>query len=140
MKTDIKVTVRLMASILVAGGEYGEQEQAIVLEVAEALQYNEDDFFSAVEAALDEVEELDEDKLNTTIKEQAALVADEEIGLVFESALELSLADRVLTISEAEMLHAIAEALGISAPMATLLIADMLKEEDDIEIDLDLGE
>ena len=136
MKTDIKVTARLMASILVAGGEYGEQEQAIVLEVAEALQYIEDDFFSAVEAALDEVEELDEDKLNTTIKEQAALVADEEIGLVFESALELSLADRVLTISEAEMLHAIAEALGISAPMATLLIADMLKEEDDIEIDL----
>ena len=136
MKTDIKVTARLMASILVAGGEYGEQEQAIVLEVAEALQYNEDDFFSAVEAALDEVEELDEDKLNTTIKEQAALVADEEIGLVFESALELSLADRVLTISEAEMLHAIAEALGISASMATLLIADMLKEEDDIEIDL----
>lgn len=136
MKTDIKVTARLMASILVAGGEYGEQEQAIVLEVAEALQYNENDFFSAVEAALDEVEELDEDKLNTTIKEQAALVADEEIGLVFESALELSLADRVLTISEAEMLHAIAEALGISAPMATLLIADMLKEEDDIEIDL----
>lgn len=136
MKTDIKVTARLMASILVAGGEYGEQEQAIVLEVAEALQYNEDDFFSAVEAALDEVEELDEDKLNTTIKEQAALVADEEIGLVFESALELSLADRVLTISEAEMLHAIAEALGISAPMATLLIADMLKEEDDIEIEL----
>ena len=136
MKTDIKVTARLMASILVAGGEYGEQEQAIVLEVAEALQYNEDDFFSAVEAALDEVEELDEDKLNTTIKEQAALVADEEIGLVFESALELSLADRVLTISEAEMLHVIAEALGISAPMATLLIADMLKEEDDIEIDL----
>ncbi len=136
MKTDIKVTARLMASILVAGGEYGEQEQAIVLEVAEALQYNEDDFFSAVEAALDEVEALDEDKLNTTIKEQAALVADEEIGLVFESALELSLADRVLTISEAEMLHAIAEALGISAPMATLLIADMLKEEDDIEIDL----
>lgn len=136
MTTDIKVTARLMASILVAGGEYGEQEQAIVLEVAEALQYNEDDFFSAVEAALDEVEELDEDKLNTTIKEQAALVADEEIGLVFESALELSLADRVLTISEAEMLHAIAEALGISAPMATLLIADMLKEEDDIEIDL----
>lgn len=136
MKTDIKVTARLMASILVAGGEYGEQEQAIVLEVAEALQYNEDDFFSAVEAALDEVEELDEDKLNMTIKEQAALVADEEIGLVFESALELSLADRVLTISEAEMLHAIAEALGISAPMATLLIADMLKEEDDIEIDL----
>ena len=136
MKTDIKVTARLMASVLVAGGEYGEQEQAIVLEVAEALQYNEDDFFSAVEAALDEVEELDEDKLNTTIKEQAALVADEEIGLVFESALELSLADRVLTMSEAEMLHAIAEALGISAPMATLLIADMLKEEDDIEIDL----
>lgn len=136
MKTDIKVTARLMASILVAGGEYGEQEQAIVLEVAEALQYKEDDFFSAVEAALDEVEALDEDKLNTTIKEQAALVADEEIGLVFESALELSLADRVLTISEAEMLHAIAEALGISAPMATLLIADMLKEEDDIEIDL----
>ena len=136
MKTDIKVTARLMASVLVAGGEYGEQEQAIVLEVAEALQYNEDDFFSAVEAALDEVEELDEDKLNTTIKEQAALVADEEIGLVFESALELSLADRVLTISEAEMLHAIAEALGISAPMATLLIADMLQEEDDIEIDL----
>ena len=130
MKTDIKVTARLMASVLVAGGEYGEQEQAIVLEVAEALQYNEDDFFSAVEAA------LDEDKLNTTIKEQAALVADEEIGLVFESALELSLADRVLTISEAEMLHAIAEALGISAPMATLLIADMLKEEDDIEINL----
>jgi len=136
MKTDIKVTARLMASVLVAGGEYGEQEQAIVLEVAEALQYNEDDFFSAVEAALDEVEELDEDKLNTTIKEQAALVADEEIGLVFESALELSLADRVLTISEAEMLHAIAEALGISAPMATLLIADMLQEEDDIENDL----
>ena len=47
MKTDIKVTARLMASILVAGGEYGEQEQAIVLEVAEALQNNEDYFFSA---------------------------------------------------------------------------------------------
>lgn len=125
-----------MAAILVAGGEYGEQEQSIVLEIAEALQYNEEEFFSSVDTALDEIEEFDEDKLNKIIIEQSALVADEEIGLIFEAALELSLADRVITIVEAETLHAIANALGISTPMATLLIADMIKEEEDIKIDL----
>lgn len=136
MKTDIQVVARLMSAIIAAGGEYGEQEQAVVLEVAEALKYEEQGFFTAVESALDEVDALGEDHLNEFIQKQASQVADEEIGLVFEAALELSLADRVLTIAEAEMLHAIADAIGVSTPMATLLIADMIKEEDDIEIDL----
>lgn len=136
MKTDIQVVARLMAAIISSGGEYGEQEQAVVLEVAEALQYDDQAFFSAVESSLDEQESLNDDQLNALIQKQAGEVVDEEIGLVFEAALELALADRVLTIDEAEMLHAIAEALGLTIPMATLLIADMVKEEEDIEIDL----
>lgn len=136
MKTDIQVLSNLMASIIWAGGVYEEQEQAVVLEVAEAFNLDDKEFFAAVDKALDEVQALDGEAINEFIKKQASQVADEEIGLVFEAALELSLSDRELTIEEAETLHAIAEALGISTAMATLLIADMIKAEEDIEINL----
>ena len=39
-----------------------------------------------------------------------------------------------MSLEEVELLHSIAEALGISASMATMLIADMVKTEPELEV------
>ena len=67
-------------------------------------------------------------------------VDDVEIGQVYESAMQVAIADGVLTRGEVNNLLAIADALGIDTDMACLLLCDMVKTEAELEIDTEEDE
>ena len=132
MKTDIKTIASFIATAIWADGVYDEAEKIAVSEIGEALEFDEKEFNDAVLNAVEEIKDLDEDAANEYLQKAADAVDDEEIGIVFETALEIVLADGVLSEDEVSELLAMATALGISDEMAILLLADMVKEEPDL--------
>lgn len=134
MKTDVKVIAGLLASIIWADGEYDAAEKVTLEEIVDALELDAATFNKAIEAELEVVRNKSEEDLNIYINEISEKVADEEIGIVYEAAIQLVVCDGVMSLEEVELLHAIAEALGISASMATVLIADMVTTEPELEV------
>ena len=70
------------------------------------------------------------------LKDAAEAVDDEEIGIVFEAAMQMLLADSELSRVEVSNLLVIAEALGIEDEDAILMLADMVKTELDLTINM----
>ena len=69
-------------------------------------------------------------------RKAAEAVEDEEIGIVFEAAMQMLLADSELSRAEVSNLLVIAEALGIEEEDAILMLADMVKSEPDLTINM----
>ena len=113
MKTDIKHLAAFVATAIWADGEYDEAEKIVVEEIADAFELDAEQFAAAVEAALAEVETMDEEQVNAYILEHSAEVEDEEAVLVYEAALQTVLVDGVLGAEEVSNLLSIASALGI---------------------------
>ncbi len=137
MKTDIQAVAGLIACAISADGEYDEAERITVAEIAEALEYNEIMFNSAVNNAVNKVTTMDEDQLSSYLSDCASKVDDKEIGMIFEAAMQIILCDGVLKLDEAELIHTMGTALGMSTAMVLMLFADMIKHEPEVEIDFD---
>lgn len=136
MKTDIKHLAAFVATAIWADGEYDEAEKIVVEEIADAFELDAEQFAAAVEAALAEVEGMDEEQVNAYILEHSAEVEDEEAVLVYETALQTVLVDGVLGAEEVSNLLSIASALGIDDEQAVLLLVDMVKEEPELTVEL----
>jgi tellurite resistance protein len=136
MKTDIKHLAAFVATAIWADGEYDEAEKIVVEEIADAFELDAEQFAAAVEAALAEVEGMDEEQVNAYILEHSAEVEDEEAVLVYEAALQTVLVDGVLGAEEVSNLLSIASALGIDDEQAVLLLVDMVKEEPELTVEL----
>lgn len=136
MKTDIKHLAAFVATAIWADGEYDEAEKIVVEEIADAFELDAEQFAAAVEAALAEVEAMDEEQVNAYILEHSAEVEDEEAVLVYEAALQTVLVDGVLGAEEVSNLLSIASALGIDDEQAVLLLVDMVKEEPELTVEL----
>lgn len=134
MKTNIKNIASFIATAIWADGHYDEAEKITVNEIADALDLDEKEFNAVVDTEIKNIENLDEDKLNAYLEAAAEGVDDEEVGEIFECALQIVLSDGVMGYSEAENLLAMADALGLEHAMAMMLIADMVKTESDLEI------
>ena len=134
MKTDIKTIASFIATAIWADGVYDEAEKIAVSEIGDALEFDENEFCEAVLAAVEEIKDLDEDAANDYLQKAADAVDDEEIGIVLEAALEIVLADGILSEEEVAELLAMATALGISDEMAILMLSDMVKEEPELTI------
>ncbi len=130
MKTDIKNLAGILATVVWADGEYDENEKGAVAEIAEAFELDASVLGAAVDAAVAEVENADEDAANEAMLKAAANVAEGEEKLVFEAVLEIALADGVITRDEVETIFALADALLIERVDATLLLADMICDEE----------
>ena len=135
MVTDIKTIASFIAAAIWVDNEYDETEKTVVSEIADALEFDETELFSAVDAAIEEIRGLDEDGVNDYLQKAAEAVDDEEIGIVFEAVMQLILADSVITEDEISTLLAMASALGLSDEMAIMLLLDMVKEEPELEVD-----
>ena len=83
---------------------------------------------------------MDEKEVNEFLHKAADDIDDVEIGQVYESAMQVAIADGVLTRGEVNNLLAIADALGIDTDMACLLLCDMVKTEAELEIDTEEDE
>lgn len=135
MKTDIKHLAAFVATAIWADGEYDEAEKIVLEEIAEAFELNEAEFVAAVEAALDEIKDKSEEEVNDYILSHSAEVDDEEAALIYEAALQVVLVDGVLGADEVSNLLSIASVLGMEDEEAVLLLADMVKNEPELEVE-----
>ena len=134
MKTSLENIAAIIAAAIWADGVYDPAEEITVEEIAEALELDEAKFKEAVNKCVKGLNGLSENQANAVLKDAA--VDDEEIGIVFEAAMQMLLADSELSRAEVSNLLVIAEALGIEDEDAILMLADMVKTEPDLAINM----
>ena len=134
MKTDIKHIAAIAATAIWADGEYDEAEKIVLEEVAEALELDADALTAEVDAALVEIEPMDEEQVYNYILEHSAEVDDDEAGILYQVALQIITVDGVVGVEEIENVLAIASALGLNEAEAVLLFADLVREEPELEL------
>jgi DnaJ-domain-containing protein 1 len=137
MKTSIENIAAVVAAAIWADGVYDPAEKITVEEIAEALELDEKAFKAAVDKQVKALEKMSENQANAALKDAAEAVDDEEIGIVFEAAMQMLLADSELSRAEVSNLLVIAEALGIEDEDAILMLADMVKTEPDLTINME---
>lgn len=136
MKTNISNIVPFIAVSIWADGVYEEVENETLSEIADALELDEQSFVKEVEEYVEKIKDASEEEVNSLLSAAGEAVADDERFLVFEVVLEMILCDRVMTREESENLVAMAEALKIEMADALLLVADMVKSEPEMDIEL----
>ena len=137
MKTSLENIAAIIAAAIWADGVYDPAEKITVEEIAEALELDEKAFKAAVDKQVKALEKMSENQANAALKDAAEAVDDEEIGIVFEAAMQMLLADSELSRAEVSNLLVIAEALGIEDEDAILMLADMVKTEPDLTINME---
>ena len=137
MKTSIENIAAVVATAIWADGVYDPAEKITVEEIAEALELDEKAFKAAVDKQVKALEKMSENQANAALKDAAEAVDDEEIGIVFEAAMQMLLADSELSRAEVSNLLVIAEALGIEEEDAILMLADMVKTEPELTINME---
>ncbi len=140
MKASLESLANFICFVVWADGEYDEAEKEAVVEIAETFGLNQLKFHIAVEVAINRILRMDEKEVNEFLHKAADDIDDVEIGQVYESAMQVAIADGVLTRGEVNNLLAIADALGIDTDMACLLLCDMVKTEAELEIDTEEDE
>lgn len=136
MNTNIKHLAAFAATAIWADGEYDEAEKIALEEIAEAFELNEDELKSEVASALQEIENMDEEAIEAYLVAHSTEVDDEEAELIYMAALQIVLVDGVLGAEEVSNLLAIASVLGMDDERAILLLADMVKEEAELCVEL----
>lgn len=137
MKTNIESIANVIAAAIWADGVYDESEKVTVEEIADALELNEVKFKTAVDSQVAVLENMTENQVNAALLDAAEAVDDEEIGVVFESALQILISDNELTHAEINNMLVIADALGIEAEDAILMLVDLVKEEPELEVNME---
>lgn len=136
MNTDIKHIAALVATTIWADGEYDAAEKIVVEEIADAFELNAAEFAAAVEAELAVVEPMSEEEVNAYILEHSAEVDDEEAEMLLQAALQVVIVDGILGEEEVENILSIASALGINDSRAVLMLADLVKDEPELQVEL----
>ena len=136
MNTEIKHIAALVATAIWADGEYDAAEKIVVAEIADAFELNADGFAAAVEAELAVVESMNEEEVNAYILEHSAEVNDDEAEILLQAVLQVVIVDGILGEEEVDNVLSIASALGIDDARAVLMLADLVKEEPELQVEL----
>ena len=136
MTTEIKHIAALVSTSIWADGEYDAAEKNVVAEIADAFELDAEEFAAAVEAELAAVEPMNEDEVNAYILEHSAEVDDEEAEILLQAVLQVVIVDGILGEEEVDNVLSIASALGIDDARAVLMLADLVKEEPELQIEL----
>ena len=132
MKTNIKNLATILATTIWADGEYDEAEKISVEEIAEAFELDVNELVSAVDAEVEALAGMDEAQVNNALN--AAEVAADEAELVLQAVLQIATVDGVLCEEEVDNILSIASVLGVSKARAVLMLADLVKDEPELEI------
>lgn len=134
MKTNIKNLATILATTIWADGEYDEAEKISVEEIAEAFELDVNELLAAVNAEVEAISALDEEKVNEVLLQKAAEVDEEEAELVLQAVLQVATVDGVLCEEEVDNILSIASALGVNEARAVLMLADLVKDEPELEV------
>lgn len=132
MNTNIQNIAAFLAAAIWADEVYDEAEKVAVAEVAEAIE--EKDLAAAVDAEIEKIKDMDGQAVADYIVQAGEGVDDEDVAIIFEAVLQVMLCDGVFAYSEANNLLSVADALGLEHEYALLMIADMMKEEPEMEV------
>ncbi len=134
MKTSLETLSNIIGAVVWADNEYDEQEKETVNDVAEGLEVNAADLTAAVDKAVAGYKDLNEDDANCKLLAAAAEVADGEQHVVLGVAVEMALADGVITRDEMETIFSIASVLGIENAEAALIVVDRVRDDECYEV------
>ena len=137
MKTNINTIAAFISAAIWADGVYDEAEKIAVEEIADALELDEAEFKSSIDENLAKVRSMSADEASEYLRIASDDVDDEEIGILYEAAMQIIITDNKLSYTEVDNLLFIAEVLGIEDTMAVMLLADMVKTEPELEIAFD---
>ena len=136
MKSSLEAVANFIGFAIWADGVYDDSEKEAVTEIAEAFGFNVTKFNAVVDVALTRIRPMNDEQVNQFLQKAAEDIPDEEIGQVFEAVLQMVLADGVLDEDEVNNLLAIADALGMEASQAVLLLCDMVKSEPELQVEV----
>lgn len=136
MKTTDKTIAALVAAAIWADGEYEDAERITTGEIAEALEFPEDEFIALVEQEIEKIKDFDEDKATEYLVANANDVDDQEVAIVYEALMQIMICDNILTVDEVNTLIVVADALGMDEASSILMLCDMVKTEPELEIEL----
>ena len=135
MKTNIQDIAAIIATTIWADGEYDAAEKEVVSEIADAFELNADELEAVVNSAVAAVEPMNEEEVNAYILEHSGEVEDEEAEIILQAVLQVITVDGVIGVEEVDNFLSIASALGIDDSRAVLMLADIVKDEPELEIE-----
>lgn len=135
MKTNIQDIAAIIATTIWADGEYDAAEKEVVSEIADAFELNADEFEAAVNSAVAAVEPMNEEEVNAYILEHSGEIDEEEAEYVLQAVLQVITVDGVIGVEEVDNFLSIASALGVDDARAVLMLADIVKDEPELEIE-----
>lgn len=135
MKSTLENVAAFLAVAIWADGVYADGEKEILGEIAQALETDEKELTKAVDAAVSYLSEKTDEEIAEYLVDNAAQIDEKEAPVLMECAIEIILADHVVTKDEVNTLFDLADATGIVEHSDVLLmVADLVKYEPDIDI------
>jgi len=135
MKSDIKNVAAFLAVAIWADGIYASEEKKILADIAEALDVDVAELTENVEISLNELEGKDEEAVQAYLIDNASALEEEDTKVLMQCAIDIVLADNVITQDEVQVLFGIADATGaVEHSDVALMLVDLIKYNPDIEI------
>lgn len=136
MNTEIKHIAALVATSIWADGEYDAAERIVVEEIADAFELDTKEFVAEVEIELAVIEPLTEEEVNAYILDHSAEVEETEAEILLQAVMQVVIVDGILGEDEADNILSIASALGINEGRAVIMLADLVKDEPELNVEL----
>lgn len=135
MKSTLENVAAFLAVAIWADGVYADGEKEILGEIAQALETDESELKTAVDTAVASLEKKNDDEITEYVTDHASQIEEEDVLPLMECAIEIVLADNVITKDEVNTLFDLADATGVVEHSDVLLmVADLVKYEPDIDI------
>lgn len=135
MKSNLDNVAAFLAVAIWADGVYAQEEKEVLHDIALALETDSKDLENAVDSAVASLEEKNDDEITEYLVDNASAVDEKDALILMQCALEIVLADNVITRDEIDTLLDLADATGcVDHSDVVLMVADLVKECPEIEV------
>ena len=133
----IKNVAAFLAVAIWADGVYSEEENEVLTDIAEALGVDSATLIQQVQEAVNTLEGKDDDAVQEYLIDNASAIEEDETKRLLQCAIEIVMADNVVTVDEVQVLFDLADAMGGEVEHAdvTLMLLDLVKYSPEIEVE-----
>lgn len=126
-----------MAVAIWADGVYSEEETEIIADIAEALGVDPKELAQHVGDAVKSLEDKDDDAVQEFLVANAPAIDEDESKKLLQCAIEIVMADNVISADEVQVIFDLADAMGGDVEHAdvALMLVDLVKYSPEIEVE-----
>ena len=137
MKSEIKNVAAFLAVAIWADGVYSEEETEIIADIAEALGVDPKELAQHVGDAVKSLEDKDDDAVQEFLVANASAIDEDESKKLLQCAIEIVMADNVISADEVQVIFDLADAMGDDVEHAdvALMLVDLVKYSPEIEVE-----